>query len=364
MYTHFYCLTDVVPGVTSSPDADVVYGALPNLVGTLLEQHIVIPTLVIEIYTRRANILAEFVKNVVHNARRHNAVFEQIVFDASFDPLCNHDEIAEILNNFSKESGIRSFLFVSEFELKTHSHLVEINYPCWLVSCQLGQPQIEYTPVKQYKFSCLNKAPRFHRLLTYTLLKRENLLDDFIFSFPSKNPYNDAQIKHDHYLKDVEKLPEEYQYLGDEALWSTFNDFPIAWNNEVLGKNDHSIQHDAYINTYCNLVTETAVDIPFSSEKIWKPISIGQLFLVVGPPGINQWLNSLGFYTFDDDYDSEPEFIKRLLRIVKVIKNRKDNMPDWYNENADKIKHNYELYHSGLLLPRIFEPAIQLLNSK
>jgi len=364
MTIHFYCLTEVSKDFAPGADAGVVYGTTPSSVGYLLEQYVHTPTLVIELFNSRRIVLFEYIRSVFREACRRGVRFEQVVFDSSFDPVYRHDEVTTILNDFAKEIGIKCFLFVSNFELKSHSHLTEINYPCWLISSQINQPKITYSPGREYKFSCLNRNPRFHRLLTYSLIKQKKLLDDCVFSYSLYEPTFNRYVDYTHFLPDVGNLSDEYYHLAKAALWDAISDLPIHWKNEVFVENDHSVNHDAYLNTYCNIVTETDVNLPFHSEKIWKPLSAGQLFLVVGPAGINEWLNSLGFYTFDSEYDSEPDFVKRLLLMIKVMQNRQNNVPRWFDENADKIKHNYDLYHSEELVKKIFEPAIQLLNSR
>jgi len=67
---------------------------------------------------------------------------------------------------------------------------------------------------------------------------------------------------------------------------------------------DADILHDAYTDSYVNLVTET-VTCPkiFLTEKTWKPIASGQLFLVLGNPGIIEHLREQGIDCFDDVID-------------------------------------------------------------
>jgi hypothetical protein len=84
-------------------------------------------------------------------------------------------------------------------------------------------------------------------------------------------------------------------------------------------------------------VTETSALISFTSEKIWKPIASGQLFLVVGSPGTCAWLRKLGFYTFDDEYDIEQNFASRLNLIADVVARRATDTQAWYQQNRFQI---------------------------
>ncbi len=72
-------------------------------------------------------------------------------------------------------------------------------------------------------------------------------------------------------------------------------DFPLTWiDDDNTASNDHTVSHDAYTNTECNIVTESTVDIEFTSEKLWKPIASGQFCHVVVRAGTIARLKDLG----------------------------------------------------------------------
>lgn len=325
-----------------------------------LLKHVHIPTLVIDIYSVQTKNLAQYLCDVLEKAQQKQIRYSQIVFDATLDPLIEWLVVVEILNNFSKQKSIRCYLATSQFEVKTHSHLVEIIYPSWLFAFKQQQLPAIQEKDKKYKFSCLNRNPIWHRLLFYTLVKQSGLLDQFVYSFYDRCPYRGHKVKSSMYgiLRDLvgEKM---YQ----ECLINT-QDFPISWNNEILGENDHSIGHDAYYDTWCNIVTETSAMVPFTSEKIWKPIAAGQMFLVVGPYGTTHWLNSLNINTFNDLYDSEPDVVKRLTQVIRVVQEHASDPRSWWMQNKDAIGHNYEHFHSGNVEKMLLEPIIPQLNNK
>jgi hypothetical protein len=69
-----------------------------------------------------------------------------------------------------------------------------------------------------------------------------------------------------------------------------------------------------------NLVNESTVRSRiFITEKTWKPIMSGQMFMIFGNAGIVAELRRLGFDVFDDiidhAYDSEPEARSRLNKL-------------------------------------------------
>ena len=72
----------------------------------------------------------------------------------------------------------------------------------------------------------------------------------------------------------------------------------------------------------------TDKDTLFLSEKIWKPISCGHPFMVLGNKGALKKLKELGFQTFDkwldESYDNEEEMSVRAQMLANEIEKFKD----------------------------------------
>lgn len=325
-----------------------------------LLKYVHVPTLVIDIYLVPAKNLNQYIRDVLDKTYQQKIQFCQIIFDATLDPLNNYTEVTRILNEFAKAESIKCYLSLSQFDLKQHSHLVEINYPAWLfVFKKQPLPEISFDD-KKYNFSCLNRNPSWHRLLFYTMVKQSGLLDQFVYSFYDRCPYQGHKISSAWY--------NNLRGIAGEKLWQeclqNIQDFPISWNRETLGENDHSLMHDAYHNTWCNIVTETSATISFTSEKIWKPIAAGQLFLVVGAPGTTNWLKLLNINTFNDDYDNEPNIVKRLTTVIEVMREHADDPRAWWMKNKFFIEQNYYWFHSGNIEKMLLDPIIVQLNHK
>lgn len=254
---------------------------------------------------------------------------QQIIFDHSADPVTDR-LLAKKIKIWAKKKSIIGFLLSSEFTTDMDN---EILYPSWLFAFK-NQSLPPLLIGRQYQYSCLNRNPRSHRLLLYTLLKRNSLLQNMIFTFYPLDPYNGNNV----YYSDKDQFGKYYH----EAMQNKF-DFPISWIEEdTNASNDHTVSHDAYTKAECNIVTESTVDIEFTSEKLWKPIASGQFFHVIGSVGTNSWLSRFGFETFDSGYDSTTDSIQRLEQVVNQLF---DSM--WTSENIEKVKHNYHLFHSG-----------------
>jgi hypothetical protein len=104
--------------------------------------------------------------------------------------------------------------------------------------------------------------------------------------------------------------------------------------------------------------------VSFTSEKIWKPIAAGQLFLIVGAPGTTSWLKQLGFYTFNDEYDLKHNLSSRLEMIVQQVQEQSQDPRAWYQANRFQIEHNYHWFRSGNVEKSILEPLVSQLNGE
>lgn len=164
---------------------------------------------------------------------------------------------------------------------------------------------------KKYKLSCLNHIPRAHRIYNYYLLKDKDYFADCISSMHSDGG---DLIRRD----DDEPLPQE--------ILTWWNDYRTKLIHNSATIIDTNIMHEAFTNTYINLVTETTVSPRlFVTEKTWKPIASGQLFVIVGSLGIVSHLRKQGVDTFDDIidhdyYDYEQDVGSRLEKIHDVIR--------------------------------------------
>jgi len=273
---------------------------------------------------------------------------EQVLFDHTGDPIYNRN-LSSNLNTWIKNKGVRGILASSEWTKKLHSDLIEVLFLNMIVQ----RKDLEQTfnlSNKKYLYSCLNRNPRWHRALFYTMLKQRNLLDNMIYTFHPYDPYHNKRI---------------YSYTNKEDFGKYYKetienmqDFPIVWPGDIPGANDLTTVHDAYSIAECNIVTETEVELEFTSEKIWKPIASGQCFHIVGSLGTNTWLRSLGFETFDNGYDTITDIITRLEHVADHLST--ESMLT--NINIEKIKHNQNHLSSGIVEKHILDRLVTVLD--
>jgi len=156
---------------------------------------------------------------------------------------------------------------------------------------------------KTYDFSCLNMSAHPHRISNWLLIKD---IPNSLITFHNDEKFNNNNIK----LTDSE-----------QQLWT------LLKGNLPKRKFDPELDDTsdlAYTDSYINLVTETTVcNKVFVTEKTWKPIASGQLFLVLGNPGIIGHLRSIGIDCFDDiidhSYDSIEDPRERMFEVNQSL---------------------------------------------
>ena len=117
------------------------------------------------------------------------------------------------------------------------------------------------------------------------------------------------------------------------------------------------------VETYDDLVTQQQTfgqkpfcfkgPWPFVTEKTWKPIACGQLFLVIGNPGTIQVLEESGVDAFSDIidhkyYDSELDWKTRIHKVHSIIDDlTQQDLFKINQETYQRRKRNAERFRSG-----------------
>jgi hypothetical protein len=125
-------------------------------------------------------------------------------------------------------------------------------------------------------------------------------------------------------------------------------------------------QYDA---TKWSIVAETVETngVHCLSEKLFKPLIGGHLFVVLAGAGYLSYLRSVGFKTFgdyiDESYDDEPDIELRIDKIVDlcVSLKHKDYL-DLQGSIQGIIKHNQELFFNDSHLESLNTHIINKIN--
>ncbi len=237
------------------------------------------------------------------------------------------------------------------FVIATHNdldHLVKpklLYYPFWYQYSRLFFNQDHKTFIsknnRNFKISCLNHVPRPHRIINYLLLQKKRYAKDIY-----KSMHTIIDGDHVCHRDDDCSIPIEVQ-----QIWQT-EQFHLP--NSMQQGFDNSLNYEANFDSYINLVTETTVSRRFFiTEKTWKPIAAGQLFLVLGAPKLIAHLRAQGVDTFDDYidhnyYDTEFDFDKRLEKLHQILDDlvTKD-LTKIYQETQNRRIKNAEDFFAG-----------------
>lgn len=196
---------------------------------------------------------------------------------------------------------------------------------------------------KKYKLSCLNGVPRFHRIYNWLTLAEKPYAKEILFSMHRRPDYLLGRPRSDDSGLSEDML-KKWQFVQSN----------LTEKHLSIKDNGVDLSHPAYSDSYINLVTETTViDKVFVTEKTWKPVASGQLFLIIGNPGTVDYLRSQGVDTFDDIidhkyYDNEQDWQSRIQKVHLIIEDliwqdlRKINQ-----DTAARRKRNSDNFFAG-----------------
>ena len=231
---------------------------------------------------------------------------------------------------------------------------------------------------KRYLVSCLNGNPRTHRVYNYLLLRNHKNFSDFYFTMhynsqfePVLDPVCTNLDVDNHTHLSTEHTQQWRESRSQFANWENQNkNISILPNQYNQRAPDRDVYNPAYADSYINLVTETVIDHHnFITEKTWKPVAIGQLFLVIGYQGIISDLRKHGVDTFDDIidhdyYDSEYDWQLRIHKVHKVLNNLlEQNLEQLNQQTLSRRKSNAEKFVNGDYFQPYLSNIISCINT-
>lgn len=266
------------------------------------------------------------------------------IFDLSDEPW--REVLVERLNELLKRFKYKQYLILSQ-SLKYHENPTIHNviyFPHiyfdgaieWKKN--IAEQKVDKNQ-RQYFLSCLNRRIRVPRLYNFLKIISKSYFDKMLLSI-----YN---------INDNHAVSQYQDEWMDESLWKEWNKIIPTLSKECL--NDLDIGHSAYHDAYINLVTETFVQPNelFLSEKIWKPVACGQLFIIIGPTGSASVLKKMGVDIFEDiidhsRYDHIQDWKDRIDEIHKLLDELYLlNWEEIYKLTYERRKNNIENFFNG-----------------
>lgn len=235
---------------------------------------------------------------------------------------------------------------------KENYHAWHLLWSHWL---SLQDHEIDFISNRAYEISCLYVKSRITRVFNITELYDRVYFDKIYTTWCDK------------FASPTEMMHEDGLIAADvQEKWLTYLEIEKSIPNVQLSSELESCQilGKGYEDTYLNIVLEARVaDFGFLTEKIYKPIRAGQLFLTQSSPGTIRYLRSIGFDVYDDyidhdRYDLEPDWKKRTRLMHSVLDEIQPRLGEIFNSTVERRKRNCEWLKDTRLIDRL------LLNIK
>lgn len=259
---------------------------------------------------------------------------------------------------------------------RLHANMTAVWYgffATWLLRdrlmCQTNSelPSVDYKGGARYM--CLNRRPHPHRILLLTLLERYKLIAAGAVSMPRN--FDEVEIA---WQKEDWDIEYQWSMLKDrfnghidgleQNFQSMYSQLPIIADTENFAFNYAlDLNEDYYKNYPINVISETLFfsAATFASEKVWKPMMIGQIFIVMAAPLYLQSLRDLGFKTFgpfiDEEYDVMMDPVERAFGVARSIKKvialTDTEFRALLKQCAPIVQHNRTLLHNKDLMEQL-----------
>lgn len=185
------------------------------------------------------------------------------------------------------------------------------------------------------KFSVLSRNFKLWRLKLYLNLAKNNLLDDFVYSFYNINPYNNFTYDLNSILSELDNNKITVNEVELDWLHKIPYILDIEKNNKITDLSNKVWTDESYTiigSSDIHLIVETnfehKLSINFITEKTYKTLSCSKPFLMFSTMNFLADLRSMGYKTFsphiDETYDTIADNEQRLLAIVNEIKRIKN----------------------------------------
>lgn len=301
----------------------------------------------------------------------------EIWIDASYDPIILDREpfktVVEKITALNPNTKILTGDFRHYYTKKENI----LYCPFWFLGLS---PIDNFVPKNQrrFKFSCLNRQPKPHRLMNFCLFLSAAYSNDSCVSFWGQHTYDPIPMILNQSQQSFLKLKNQLmiknllKICNDSNLNKIFSTLEHLmpyhpYEPDYDGSNDHAITHPAYSDTYINVVTETSCDFenvydhsdgPLITEKTIKPLLARQLFLMCADSGSVQFLRDIGIDVFDDvidhGYDSIYGFKEKTYAIHQELDrlNRMD-LPTLFQRLEPRLEKNYKKLFDEKFLRRL-----------
>lgn len=266
-------------------------------------------------------------------------------------------------------------IFIVWNHFKNEYGQYQIKYPFWATQCVSFKKKINdsdyiyYSDTnitstsKKYLYSSLSNIIYGFRLVNLVEFQKSNYYDKslIVVNTPNRDSNDKLFWEWEMQLRWPAYASAFKEILPTLPINTATSPDDIVLANGVINEDIvYDYNNAAYTNSYVNLIIESAYELPFFSEKTFKPILANQFFVIIGGKGSIAVLREMGIDTYDDIidhsiYDNEPHNT-RIQAIHKLLHNMQ--YYDWeqiYKDTVERREKNRQF-----LLEKPFEKKFLL----
>jgi hypothetical protein len=180
-------------------------------------------------------------------------------------------------------------------------------------------------------FLSLNRRAKKHRYDLVKFITDNNLTDKFYYSYLGDSPGDKLRKVIDFKSIDV----------GEPKEWEILTKFNNKVFCDIVTESEYEDTFDKNFKLYESLF-EDDTKLIHITEKIGKPLLVGQPFLLLSGPLYLKKLHQLGFKTFDkwwdESYDLELDYEKRRDMVYSIIL----DIYSWSSEHCKEVMLDME----------------------
>ena len=272
-----------------------------------------------------------------------------VTHDFDFNQINNSDIDLILINLSDHPADTTIFDYFSKPYKVLTSNFNETDYHPFhlLFSSYFAQhDNIDFDNKKQYGVSLINRSPRLTRLYLLNKIRQNTKLSSLYVKWFQMSESNGPVPASTDILEILGQDTEEFlRYEKNYPLFSSISEAELCSSIED------------FRNSYLNLVVESRLEnIGYLTEKVYKPLRTGQLFLVQGPPGTVRYLRSIGFDTYDDfidhSYDMIDDWQQRSDAVLAELDRIYSGIEDFYFASQDRRIYNRNHLMSQQLIDR------------
>jgi hypothetical protein len=275
------------------------------------------------------------------------------VIDTSLDPWWVPPELDHIWQG-------RDYWVLTNESLESRPRHIYVPLWFWQYSGQWRHlAPLPVEPHRRWAVSCLNRFPRLHRYYVIRAVMSRSWRHQSLLSLGRLDwdPYNLCEIEIGHRAVD-------HVLWHDLADWADQQALPLQDHPEPHRRdfNDHSLEHPAYWDTACNIITETSMDSSgFVTEKTAKALAAGQLWCMVSGPDTVAQLRRLGFDTMDHAWQAHryldhEQWYQRIDALMPVLDRVVADLPETWHATQAARQHNQAWLFGEELGRRVLQP--------